>query len=219
MKVHKVESYKAILLYNFLTIHVCGNPTVFLCKFLRYVLCVTRYASMAKTKEQKKEILKSLNKKLADSKSVIFAKFNQLTVKENEDLRKQLKQEESEYYVAKKTLLNLIFKDLKLDNFNIRNIEGQIAAIFGYKDEVAPARIVNEFKKTHNEKIDFVGGILENKFLSTEETQFLAELPSKQELYAKIVGSINAPVSGLVNVMAGNLRSLVYVLKAINNRD
>lgn len=175
-----------------------------------------RYAKkMARSKEQKKEILKNLSNKLSKSKSVVFAKFDKLTVKENEDLRKQLKAEYSEYYVAKKTLLKIAFKCLNLDNLNFRKIEGKIATIFSYKDEVVPARIINKFKKNHNEKIDFAGGILENKFLSIQEVQLLAELPSKQELYAKIVGSINAPISGLVNVMAGNLKNLVYVLKAI----
>ncbi|PIV52072.1 50S ribosomal protein L10, partial [Candidatus Falkowbacteria bacterium CG02_land_8_20_14_3_00_36_14] len=64
-------------------------------------------------------------------------------------------------------------------------------------------------------KIDFLGGILENKFISAEEVSNLAKLPSKQELYAKIVGSIKSPLRGLVNALSGNFRNLVYVLKAI----
>ncbi|PIR13934.1 50S ribosomal protein L10 [Candidatus Falkowbacteria bacterium CG11_big_fil_rev_8_21_14_0_20_39_10] len=179
---------------------------------------------MPKTKQQKKEILNNLSEKISRAKAVVFARFRGLGVRENEELRKKLKQENSEYFVAKKTLMDLAFKDLKIDGLEPRELEGRVAAIFGYDDEVAPARIIKDFKKEHpvengqEEKIDFAGGILENKFISAEKVKELSELPSKQELYAKIVGSINAPVSGFVNVLAGNIRKLVYVLKAIEEK-
>jgi large subunit ribosomal protein L10 len=114
--------------------------------------------------------------------------------------------------------MNLAFQDVKIEGLNVKDFEGRVAAIFAYEDEIAPAKIVDEFKKTHDDNIDFVGGILENKFLSKEEITVLAKLPSRQELYAKIVGSLNAPVSGFVNVLAGNLRGLVNVLKAIEEK-
>ncbi|MFH1523047.1 MAG: 50S ribosomal protein L10 [Patescibacteria group bacterium] len=173
---------------------------------------------MAKTKEQKEEILRNLKDKIEKSKSVVFTKFDGLEVKDNENLRKELKNENSEYYVAKKTLLNLAFKDSKYDNINIKDLEGKIATVFGYEDEVAPAKIVNKYKKELNNAIDFIGGILENKYISAEKVNELAKLPSKQELYARVVGSINAPVSGFVNALAGNIRNLVNVLKAIEEK-
>lgn len=175
---------------------------------------------MPKTKEQKREILRDLAAKISKAKSVVFAKFNKLTVKENQNLRNELKKEASEYYVAKKTLMDLAFKDLKLEGLNVKSFAGQIAAVFGYGDEVAPAKTVALFKKKleDKEKIEFIGGILEGKFIGEEKIKFLASLPGRQELYAKIVGSLNAPISGFVNVLAGNLRSLVYVLKAIESK-
>ncbi len=173
---------------------------------------------MAKTKEQKKEILQKLNEKIKKAKSVVFAEFNGLGVKDNEELRIKLKQENSEYYVAKKTLLNIAFKEEKIQELDVEKFNGRVATIFGYEDEVAPAKIVDEFKKTHKEQINFIGGVLENNFLSAEKIQELAKLPSKQELYAKIVGSLNAPISGFVNALAGNMRNLVYVLKAIEEK-
>ena len=165
-------------------------------------------------KEQKRTILHDLTEKISKSKSIVFTKFDKLTVKENEELRNQLKAENSEYCVAKKTLINLALKNSGFD-VDAKHFEGKIAAIFGYQDEVAPAKIVNLFKKTCGDKIEFVGGILENKFITPTQVTFLAKLPSKQELYAQIVGSINAPISGFVNVLAGNLRNFVGVLNAI----
>lgn len=173
---------------------------------------------MPKTKEQKRSIFKELNEKISKAKSVVFVNFSGLTVKENEDLRCSLKKENSEYYVAKKTLLGMALKEGGVNDANVKELEGQVAAIFGYEDEVAPAKVINIFKKGKEAKIKFVGGILENKFISANMVAELAILPSKQELYAKIVGSINAPVSGFVNALAGNLKNIVYVLNAIKDK-
>jgi len=173
---------------------------------------------MPKTRAQKQVILEGLEEKVKSAKSVVFAKFNKLLVKENEDLRHRLKAEGGEYYVAKKTLLNLAFKNSQQD-VDFKAMDGQIAAIFGYTDEVTPAKVVDTFRKeTEEPKIFFLGGILENKFISKEMVEALAKLPSKQELYGRLVGSLNAPVSGFVNVMAGNLRGLVTCLKAIGEK-
>ncbi len=184
---------------------------------------------MAKSKEQKKEIIKGLSDKISRSKSIVFINFNGLEVKENEDLREKLKESQGEYYVAKKTLLDRVLKDNKITDFNIKEHKGQVAAIFGYEDEAAPAKVVDNFKKEHltkegEEKLYFISGILDlhsetgRKFISREEVAFLAKLPTKLELYAKIAGSLNAPVSGFVNVLAGNLRNLVYVLSAVKDK-
>jgi len=174
---------------------------------------------MPKNKIQKQEILRNLSEKFKKSKSVVFAGFNALTVKDNEKLRDQLRQENSEYYVAKKTLMNIAFKD-QIDELNVRSLDGKLAAIFSYGDEVAPAKILANFRKDKDKeaRIFFLGGILENKLLSKSEIEAVSMLPSKQELYARLVGTMNAPISGFVNALAGNLKNLVYVLKAIEEK-
>lgn len=173
---------------------------------------------MAKTKLKKQEILRDLNAKFERAKSVVFARFNALKVSDNEELRRQLKGEASEYYVAKKTLLNLALKDKNFADFNSRAAEGQMAVVFGYEDEVAPAKILNKFIKDHGEQMSFLGGVLEGRLIEASQVRALADLPSREELYAKLVGSINAPVSGFVNALAGNLRNLVNVLHAIEEK-
>lgn len=174
---------------------------------------------MPKNKIQKGEILRNLSEKIKKSKSVVFAGFNALTVKDNENLRAQLRKENSEYYVAKKTLMNIAFKD-QIKDLNVREFSGKLAAIFSYEDEVAPAKILGNFRKDKDkvEKVFFLGGILENKLLSQAEVESLSKLPSKQELYAQLVGTLNAPISGFVNALAGNLKNLVYVLKAVSEK-
>ncbi|MEA3449624.1 MAG: 50S ribosomal protein L10 [Patescibacteria group bacterium] len=173
---------------------------------------------MAKTKEQKQAMLKAMTDKFEIAKSVIFASFDKLTVSENNELRDKLKEEKNEFLVAKKTILNLALKNQKQKDVDISDCKGQVAAIFGYEDEVSPARIVKEFRKEHEEKIDFLGGILENKFIGNEKVSALADLPGKDELRAKLVGSLNAPISGFANVLAGNIRSFSNVLNAIKTQ-
>jgi len=173
---------------------------------------------MAKTKLKKQEILRDLTNKFDRAKAVVFARFNAVKVADNEVLRNQLRDEASEYYVAKKTLLDLALKEKNFSDFKPRDTEGQVAVVFGYEDEVAPAKILNKFIGEHKEQVSFLGGILEGRLIEANQVKALAELPSREELYAKVVGSINAPVSGFVNALAGNLRNLVGVLSAIQEK-
>jgi len=172
---------------------------------------------MAVSKQKKQEIVRDLQEKISRAKSVVFTKFFGVGANDINDLRGKIKDSDSEYVVAKKTLVDVAFADQKIDGLKVKDIEGEVAVVFGYEDEVAPAKIIDEFKKSH-ESVELVGGVLENKFISAEQVQALAKLPSKLELYAKIVGSIKAPVSGFVNVLNGNLRGLVTVLKKIEEQ-
>jgi large subunit ribosomal protein L10 len=115
---------------------------------------------MPKNKIQKQEILQNLTEKVKNAKSIIFAGFNTLTVKDNENLRSQLKQENSEYFVAKKTLMNLALKNNNLEA-NVRNLDGKVAAVFSYEDEVASAKILGNFRKDKEKsaKVLFLGGL------------------------------------------------------------
>lgn len=170
---------------------------------------------MAKTRQQKEQTVKDLIEKLKKAKSLVFVNFDGLKVKEVEELRKNCRAENIEYLVTKKTLIKKAFKDVGLD-IDPKTFDKEAAIAFGYEDEVAPARIVQNFAKEHEALIAF-GGVLENKFVPAEKVIELSKLPSKDELLAKVVGSIKAPVSGFVNVLSGNLRNLVYVLNAIND--
>jgi len=169
---------------------------------------------MAITKQHKEQIVTKLVENLGKTKSVVFADFQGLKMPEIEELRSKCLEEGIGYTVAKKTLLNLALEKAGIKDVDTKVIEGSLATVFGYDDEVAPAKVLADFAKTHN-ALEIKSGIFENKLVSREEVIKLSKLPSKAELYAKVVGSINAPVSGFVNVLAGNVRSLVYVLNAI----
>ncbi len=170
---------------------------------------------MAKTKLQKEQAVNELTELIQGSKSVVFANFQGLTVSEAEELRAKCRENEVTCLATKKTLLKLALKNADLD-VDTKSFEGGVAAFFGLTDEVAAAKTVADFAKDH-EVMTIFGGVLESAYIDDAKVTDLSKLPSKEELYAQIVGSLNAPTSGFVNVLAGNLRGLVNVLNGIKD--
>ena len=170
---------------------------------------------MAKTKEQKKEALKTVQDKLKDSKSVVFSSDTGSNVKTIQELRNELKQNDAEYLVVKKTLLRKAIKDMG-ETDQLDDLAGSVAVTLSYNDEVSGAKILNKYAK-QSEVLNLGGGILENAFIMPEMVKKLATIPSREELLAKLVGSLNSPISGLVGVLAGTTRNFVGVLNAIKD--
>jgi len=168
------------------------------------------------TKDQKKEIIEKLAKDIKNSKSVIFVDFKGLKVNDTRALKKELRNSGASLKVSKKTLINLALEKagVKID---ARLMEGQIALAVSETDEIAPAKIIEGFSKK-NENIKILAGLLGSKIMTLEEVKALAKILSKEELLAKLVRTLNAPVSGFVNVLAGNIRGLITVLKAVSEK-
>lgn len=166
------------------------------------------------TKKQKEEIVKEIVSKVKDAKSVVFSDFKGVKVKDLTALKKELRKEGVDFKVSKKTLINIAFKEAGIE-VDTRKMEGQVAVSISTQDEVAAAKIIEKFAKT-NQNLKILGGVLENKLMNIEQVKALAKLPSKEELLGKLVGTIQAPISGFVNVCAGNIRGLVQVLKGIS---
>ncbi len=167
---------------------------------------------MAKSKQEKTEALKEIKNKFDDSKLVVLTSYNNLPVPDIQELRKQLKEKDIFYKVVKKTILKLMAKD-NVDEELIDSLRGNLALAYG-PDEVEAAKILAKFAKDH-EGVELHAGWLENDFINKEKVEELSKLLSKDELLAKLVASLKSPVSGLVNVLSGNTRGLVQVLKAI----
>ena len=175
---------------------VCGKTAVFNC--------------MPLTREQKQKILEELKEKIEKQKTIIFVDFTGLKVKDFSSLRKKLKANDNELKVAKKTLMDILFKKVKLE-VEAKKLPGEIALVFGYKDIISPAKIVWQSSQ-ENPNLKILGGFLENKFFEAERIIELAQLPTREELLAKLVGSIKAPISNFVYVLEANIKGLIYVL-------
>ncbi len=168
---------------------------------------------MPKSRAQKEATLQDLADVLKGMKSIVFANYEGLKVQEIEALRKACKEQGVYYGVAKKTLLKKAFAAAGVA-VDPKAVEGNFATVIGLTDEVAPAKVLAGFAKTH-EALVIKGGILEGKLIDVAMVKTLSKLPSKTELLGKLVGTLNAPISGFVNVLAGNLRGLVTVLQHI----
>ena len=165
---------------------------------------------MALTKVQKQKILEDLKEKIAKQKVMIFVGFTGLKVKDLSRLRKKLKAVGEEIKVAKKTLMGIAFKKAKIE-IETEKLPGEVALVSGYKDELTPAKIVYQFsQECPNLKI--LGGFFENKFVEAEKIIELAKLPTREELLARLVGSISSPISNLVSVLEANIKGLITVL-------
>lgn len=168
---------------------------------------------MAITKQKKAEIIKNLKEKLSSAKSTIFVNFHGLNVADTNKLRKQLRNQNAGYTVAKKSLIKLALKEQTIDG-ELPNLEGEIGMAYG-GDQIAPAMEIANFAKDHKESLKIIGGILEGKYLAVSEVLALSKIPPREVLLAKLVRSLNAPMSNLVSVLAGPMRGLVSVLGQI----
>ena len=169
---------------------------------------------MPKTRQQKEKVLKDLELKLKNAKSAALTVFSSLPVSADRQLRQTLFNENMSYAVVKKTLLIKAFEEMGFSSNQIKELKGNISLAISDTDEVAPAKFINNFAKDAS-NMTIVGGILENQWIDQAKVLALAKLPDKDDLIAQTVGTIKAPLTGLANVLAANLRALLNVLNAI----
>ncbi|MFI5157613.1 MAG: 50S ribosomal protein L10 [Sphingobacteriales bacterium] len=168
---------------------------------------------MAVTRKKKQETLSEIEKELEGAKAIVFADYRGTTVKKIDELRQSMRKENIYTKVAKITLIKIALEKYGIDTSKM-DFKAPVAMAVSQTDEVAPARIFSAFTK-ENKNVTILAGVMNNQVITAAEVAALAALPSKQELLGQVVRTINAPVSGFVNVLAGNLRNFVYVINAI----
>lgn len=171
---------------------------------------------MPKTKAQKQNILEQIAENLKNQQSVLFVDYRGIGVKEFSRLRKQLKEVGAKLQVAKKTLLSRTFAEQGIE-IDLKNMGGQIAVVYSFEDPVAGVKAAHTFAKG-NEHITLLSGYMENQLLTKEQVGELAQLPSREQLLARFVGTLAAPMQGLVRVMEGNIKGLIVALNAIQEK-
>ncbi len=167
-------------------------------------------------KEFKVEEVQDIKAKFDGARAAVLADYRGLNVAEVTQLRTLLRKAGIEYKVLKNTLTWLAVKELGLTELE-QYLAGPTAIAFDRNDPVAPAKILAEFAKTHK-KLELKAGVIEGKVVDAAGVEAVASLPSRDVLLAKMLGSMNAPVSGLVNVLSGLPRNLVYVLEAVRKQ-
>jgi large subunit ribosomal protein L10 len=162
------------------------------------------------TRKQKEQVVENISAKIKDSKSMVFVDYRGLTVEEMTGIRKALREKDVDLKVMKQTLFEIAAKEAgtSVDMASMAN--HPVAIAFG-KDEVEPAKVIYEFAKKH-ENLEMVGGVVGGEIVTVEALKVLAMMPSREEMYAKIVGSLASPLRGIASVLQGNLRGLVSVI-------
>ena len=152
---------------------------------------------MAKTREQKKEIIEHLTDAVKNSPSTVFVHFNGLKVGDETQMRNALRDEGVSYFVSRKTLMHRAFEEAGVEGTEPA-LDGEVAIAYGSDDLTAPARGVYAFVKKYKENLSIIGGVFEGRFMDAEEMNEVAIIPPVDTLRGMFANVINSPIQGLV---------------------
>ena len=172
---------------------------------------------MALTKGEKKVLASEVAVKIKDAKGAAVFSFKKLTVSDSAKLRRELRKTGGRVQVIKKRVFRSAAQSIGI-TADFSTVEGSVAVTWSDQDMISPAKASFDFVKTH-EGSSLVAGILEGEAITREQVESLALLPGKDELRAKLVGTLIAPVRGFAGVLSGTLRGLPAVLQAIAEKQ
>ena len=153
---------------------------------------------------------------LSNSKCTILVDFCGLTVAQDTALRRKMREAGVHYNVVKNTLLRIAAQEVGIEGLE-PSLEKNTAIAVAPEDPVAVAKIICDFPK-ENKELKVKVGVLDGKVIGADQIRAMAALPPKEVLVAKLLGSMNAPISGFVNVLQGTIRNVVYALDAVRKQ-
>src|SRR5215472_16210916 len=165
---------------------------------------------MALTREKKSEQVQELGSELKKISSVIVATYSKLTVAQDYELRKALRSSGAKYRVIKNTLAERAAKGTKAEEV-LKDLSGVTSIAYTEGDPVALAKALSKYVKD-NPEFTFKAGVVEGRVVSIREIETLASMPSKEELYSKLLFLVNAPAQRLVTAMNAVGRDLAVVI-------
>ncbi len=163
--------------------------------------------------EAKKLVVEEIIGKIKASKSLVLVDYNKLTVKEVSELRNKCRQANCEYKVYKNTLVRKALNELGYNQFDA-DLNGPTAVAFG-SDETSAAKVMVQAAKDYDKKILLKSAFVDNAYVDKEGVKALAAMPSKDELIAKMLGSMQAPIANFAGVLNNLLSGIVRVLNGI----
>ena len=163
--------------------------------------------------EAKKLVVEEITSKIKASKSVVFVDYNKLTVAEVSELRNKCREAGCEYKVYKNTLVRKAFNDLGYTQFD-ETLNGPTAIAFS-ADEVTAAKLMSKAAKDYDTKIVVKCGFVDNAYVDKKGVEALATMPSREELVAKMLGSMQAPLANFAGVLNNLVSGIVRVLARV----
>ena len=165
----------------------------------------------------KEAVVEELNEKFGEAKSMVFTDYKGLDVAAMTELRAQLRENGVDYKVIKNTLAKIAARQSEVDESVTEYFRGPTAVAFGMEDVVSPAKVLVDFAE-ENEVLEIKAGFLNGQIIDKDKVESLAEIPSREQLLSKALAGMQAPISGLVNVLQGNVRGIVQVLNQIKEQ-
>jgi len=165
---------------------------------------------MAVTRAKKKELVEKLSSELKNVTSVIISTYTKQTVAQDYELRKALRSTGAKYRVVKNTLAERAGKGTKVEE-GLKNLSGVTSIAFTEGDPVALAKALSKYAKD-NPEFTFKAGVVEGRVISIKEIEALATMPSKEEIYSKLLFLLNAPAQRLATAVGAVARNLAVVI-------
>jgi large subunit ribosomal protein L10 len=163
---------------------------------------------------ENEQIVKEISERYKKANSLCFTNFLGLKSAQLNELRRSLKRKNAELKVFKNTLIKKAFADEANGEYIDELMKGPTALVFGYEDPLQPLKIISDFRGK-NENLVVNGGFIEGKYFDYETFRQLAAIPPQEELYSKILASLNSPLNKLVFVLSGVARKLIVILSEI----
>lgn len=163
--------------------------------------------------EAKKAVVAEISQKIKASKSVVFVDYKGLTVAEVSALRNKCREAGCEYKVYKNTLVRKALNEMGFTDFDA-DLNGPTAVAFG-QDETGAAKLMVAAAKDYDKKVVLKSAFVDNAYVNADGVKDLATMPSKEELLAKLLGSLQAPVANLAGILSNIVAQLPRVLNAV----
>lgn len=173
---------------------------------------------MSKNQELKKQVVSDIAERIKSAKSVVIADYSGMNVAEVTQLRAKFRAAGVEYVVLKNTLVKRALDELSITGLD-EVLNGPSVFAFSMSDEVSGAKIIHEYiDADKRDTLHVKAGIVDGTVLDPAAVKALASLPPKEVLVAKLMGTLNAPITNFVGVLSATLRSLVYALDAVRKK-
>jgi large subunit ribosomal protein L10 len=172
---------------------------------------------MAISRDKKTELLEEYKEILKNKGGYFLVSSDNIDTATVTELKKDLKDNNANFRVLKNTIFKIALQDTD-QPVEVQDFDGATAVIYFDEDPTTPAKLVKDVQK-ETEQMSAKAGVYEGKFLSEQKVMQLAEIPSREELLSMLVGSMNAPLTGFMNAVTGNVRGLTVALKAISEKE
>lgn len=166
------------------------------------------------TKQQKEQVVAELVAMLQGASALYLLDYSAMTVKESNNLRSELRKKNLTFRVAKNRLIQRALAEVPGFSIPEDKFFGQTGIIVGYSDPIAPAKIIKDVSEK-SEKPKLKAAIVDGQLFDGGQLKQIAALPTKEDLIASILGSLNAPASGIVGAINAVLRDVAYLVEEV----